>query len=65
MALAYFAYRHNLPLALRSAFYPLIGDRINGPIGHAVDIFGIVGTMFGPATSLGIGVMQINSGISF
>ena len=65
MALAYFAYRHNLPLALRSAFYPLIGDRINGPIGHAVDIFGIVGTMFGLATSLGIGVMQINSGISF
>lgn len=65
MALAYFAYRHNLPLALRSAFYPLIGDRINGPIGHAVDIFGIVGTLFGLATSLGIGVMQINSGISF
>lgn len=65
MALAYFAYRHNLPLALRSAFYPLIGDRINGPVGHAVDIFGIVGTMFGLATSLGIGVMQINSGISF
>lgn len=65
MALAYFAYRHNLPLALRSAFYPLIGDRINGPIGHAVDIFGIVGTMFGLATSLGIGVMQINSGISW
>ncbi|QKJ87072.1 BCCT family transporter [Paramixta manurensis] len=65
MALAYFAYRHNLPLALRSAFYPLIGERINGPIGHAVDIFGIVGTLFGLATSLGIGVMQINSGISF
>ena len=54
MALAYFAYRHNLPLALRSAFYPLIGDRINGPIGHAVDIFGIVGTMFGPRPALAL-----------
>ena len=47
MALAYFAYRHNLPLALRSALYPLIGKRINGPIGYAVDGFGIIATVFG------------------
>ncbi|MGO8462792.1 BCCT family transporter, partial [Rhizobium ruizarguesonis] len=46
MALAYFAFRHNLPLALRSALYPLIGKRINGPIGYTVDALGIVATVF-------------------
>lgn len=63
MALAYFAFRHNLPLTIRSALYPLIGDRIHGPIGHTVDIFAVLGTMFGVATSLGLGVLQINSGL--
>ncbi len=53
MILAYFAYRHGLPLTLRSALYPLIGERIYGPIGHAVDIFAIIGTVLGVATSLG------------
>ena len=47
MILAYFAYRHGLPLTLRSALYPLIGERIYGPIGHAVDIFAIIGTVLG------------------
>ncbi|SHI14983.1 BCCT family transporter [Ferrimonas marina] len=64
LILAFFAYRHGLPLTLRSALYPLIGDRIYGPIGHAVDIFAILGTVFGVATSLGYGVLQINSGLS-
>ncbi|MYN13080.1 BCCT family transporter [Pusillimonas sp. TS35] len=64
LTLAYFSYRHNLPLTLRSALYPLIGDRIHGPIGHAVDIFAIIGTVLGIATSLGLGVAQINSGLN-
>ena len=64
LILAYFAYRHNLPLTLRSALYPLIGDRIYGPIGHAVDIFAVIGTVLGVATSLGYGVLQINTGLN-
>ena len=64
MTLAYFAYRRNLPLALRSALYPLIGDRIYGPIGHAVDIMGVLGCVFGIATSLGLGVSQIAIGLN-
>lgn len=65
LSLAYFGFRHNLPLTIRSALYPLIGERIYGPIGHTVDIFAVVGTMFGIATSLGFGVLQINAGLSF
>ena len=49
---------------MRSALYPLIGDRIYGPIGHAVDIFAVIGTVLGVATSLGYGVMQINTGFN-
>lgn len=55
LVLAFFCFRHGLPLTLRSALYPLIGERIYGPIGHAVDIFAIIGTVFGVATSLGLG----------
>lgn len=65
LSLAYFSFRHNLPLTIRSAFYPLIGDRIHGPIGHAVDTFAVLGTIFGVATSLGFGVIQINSGLNY
>lgn len=65
MALAYFSYRHRLPLAIRSALYPLLGKRIYGPIGHAVDITAVVSTVFGIATSLGIGVMQLNYGLNY
>jgi choline/glycine/proline betaine transport protein len=65
LSLAYFSFRHGLPLALRSALYPLIGERVHGPIGHAVDIFAVLGTMFGVATSLGLGVMQVNSGLHY
>jgi choline/glycine/proline betaine transport protein len=65
LSLAYFAFRHDLPLTIRSSLYPLIGDRIYGPIGHAVDIFAVLGTIFGVATSLGFGVIQINSGLEY
>lgn len=64
LILAYFSYRHGLPLTLRSALYPLIGERIHGPMGHAVDIFAIIGTVLGVATSLGFGVAQINTGLN-
>ncbi|HEY7884580.1 MAG TPA: BCCT family transporter, partial [Cellvibrionaceae bacterium] len=65
LVLAYFAFRHGLPLSIRSALYPLIGDKIYGPIGHAVDVFAILGTMFGIATTLGLSVAQINAGINY
>lgn len=64
LALAYFAFRRGLPLTLRSGLFPLIGNRIHGPIGHAIDIFAVLGTMFGVATSLGFGVLQVNAGFS-
>lgn len=65
LALAYFAFRHGLPLSIRSALYPLIGERIYGPIGHAVDVFAILGTLFGLATTLGLSVTQINAGLNY
>lgn len=64
LALAYFSFRHGLPLSIRSAFHPLIGERIHGPIGQAIDIFAVLGTIFGVATSLGLGVLQINAGLA-
>ncbi|MBN8432292.1 choline BCCT transporter BetT [Microbulbifer salipaludis] len=64
LILAYFSYRHKLPLTLRSALYPMFGERIYGPIGHTVDVFAIVGTVCGVATTLGYGVLQINSGLN-
>ena len=65
MVLAYFSYRHNLPLTLRSAFYPLIGDRIYGPIGASVDVFAVICTTCGLSVSLGLGVLQINTGLNY
>ncbi len=64
MALAFFAYRLNLPLAVRSALFPLIGKRVDGPIGHATDTAAVLGTIFGVATSLGIGVVSLNAGLN-
>lgn len=64
MAFGYYAYRLNMPLAIRSALYPLIGKRIHGPIGDAVDIAAVLGTIFGIAASLGIGVVQLNYGLT-
>ena len=65
LSLAYFAYNRDLPLTIRSAFYPLLGDRIHGPIGTTIDILAVVATLFGVATSLGLGVSQISAGLSF
>lgn len=64
LSLAYFGYRRGLPLTIRSSLYPILGERIHGPIGHAVDILAVVSTMFGVATSLGVGVMQVNAGLN-
>jgi len=64
LALAYFAYRRHLPLAVHSALHPIFGDRINGPLGHAVDTAAVLGTVFGVATSLGIGVVFLNIGLN-
>jgi choline/carnitine/betaine transport len=64
LGLAYFAYREGLPLALRSVLYPMIGNRIYGPIGHTVDIIGAAVTAFGVSQSLGMGVEQINTGLN-
>lgn len=65
VVLAYFCYRKDLPLLPRSTFYPFIGERIYGRIGDAVDTFAIIGTMFGVATSLGLGVTQVNAGLNY
>jgi choline/glycine/proline betaine transport protein len=65
LVLAYFSYRHNLPLTLRSALYPLIGDKIYQWPGHLVDIFAVVSTVFGVATSLGLGASQVNAGFNY
>ena len=63
MSLAFFSYRHGMPLAIRSSLYPLFGKRINGVLGDAVDIAAVLGTVFGVATSLGIGIIQLNYGL--
>ena len=63
LGIGYFHYRHGLPLAPRSLLYPLLGNRIHGWIGHLTDAFCVVGTLLGVATSLGLGAMQINSGL--
>ncbi len=65
LVLAYFSFRHGLPLSVRSALYPLIGDRIHGRIGHTVDTIAVLGTIFGVATSLGLGVLQVNAGLNY
>ncbi len=65
LVLGYFAFRHGLPLSMRSALYPIIGDRIYGPIGHTVDVIAILGTLFGIATTLGLSVTQINAGMHY
>lgn len=65
LILAFFSFRHDLPLTLRSALYPIIGDKIYGIAGDAIDIFAIIGTVSGVATALGLGVMQVNSGLNY
>jgi len=65
LSLAYFSFRYNLPLTIRSGLYPLFGERIKGSIGNIVDVFAIVSTVFGIATSLGLGVLQIDAGLGY
>lgn len=65
LCLAYFCYRRGLPLTVRSGLYPLLGDKIYGPIGHAVDFLAIFSTLFGTATTLGLGVSQMNAGLNY
>ncbi len=66
LGLAYMTYRKGRPLAVRWLLEPLLGRaRIEGPIGHAIDVVAIVGTLFGVATSLGFGINQVSAGLSF
>jgi choline/glycine/proline betaine transport protein len=65
LALAYFQFRKGLPFLISSAFYPLLGDRIYGPIGKAIDILSVFATVFGVATSLGLGSSQIATGLQY
>ncbi|MBD1382704.1 BCCT family transporter [Bacillus sp. IB182487] len=63
LILAYFQYRKNRPALLSSTLYPLIGERVNGPIGKTIDIMTILASVFGVTTSLGLGTMQITGGL--
>src|ERR687898_740486 len=63
LALAYFVFRKGMPNLISTAFYPLLGDRVYGPIGKTIDILAIFATLFGSATSLGLGALQINQGL--
>lgn len=65
LCLAYFSYRKGLPLSVRSTMYPLLGNRIYGPLGHAIDLLAIFSTVFGIATSLGLGASQMNGGLNY
>lgn len=63
LVLAYFCYRWNLPLTIRSALQPLLGKRVEGGLGDAVDVLAVFGTVFGIATTLGLGVQQMDAGL--
>ena len=64
LAFAYFMYKRNLPPRVSSIFHPLLGDRIHGGLGALIDTTAVVGTMFGVAVSVGLGTLQINSGLA-
>lgn len=64
LALAYFAYRKGMPMRMRSAFYPIFGEKVNGPVGHVIDIFTVLGTAFGVAVTLGLAGSQVNAGLT-
>jgi choline/glycine/proline betaine transport protein len=65
LGLAFFSFNRGLPLTFRSIFWPLLGDRIYGWPGHVIDIVSVFATLFGLATSLGLGVAQVNTGLSY
>jgi choline/glycine/proline betaine transport protein len=64
MAMGYFAYRWGTPLSIRAALYPLLGKRVRGGLGDTIDIITLVGTVFGVATAMGIGVVLLNVGFA-
>src|SRR5690606_28199135 len=64
ISMGYYAYRWGMPLSIRAALYPLLGKRVKGPIGHGISILALVGTVFGVATTMGIGVVLLNVGFS-
>lgn len=64
MAMGYFAYRWGMPLSIRAALYPLLGKRVRGPLGDGISIIALVGTVFGVATSMGIGVVLLSVGFA-
>lgn len=65
LSLSFFAFNKGLPMSIRTAFYPLLGDRIYGWSGNVIDILATVATLFGVATSLGLGVQQVNAGLDY
>lgn len=65
LALAFFAFNRDLPLSFRSVFYPILGDRINGWIGDVIDVLAVLATLFGLATSLGLGAAQAGAGMEY
>ncbi|HET7615955.1 MAG TPA: BCCT family transporter [Bacillales bacterium] len=65
LALAYFKFRKGAPGVISATFYPLLGDRVKGPLGKTIDVIAVFATVFGVATSLGLGAIQINGGLSF
>jgi BCCT family betaine/carnitine transporter len=65
LALAFFCYNKGLPMTIRSAFYPLLGDKCWGPAGHLIDILAVLATIFGLATSLGLGAQQASGGLNY
>lgn len=65
LSLAYFKFRKNAPGTISATFYPLIGERVKGPIGKTIDIIAVFATVFGVATSLGLGAIQINGGLTY
>jgi choline/glycine/proline betaine transport protein len=65
LALAFFAYNRDMPLTIRSVFYPVLGDRVYGWIGDLIDILAVIATLFGLATSLGLGVKQVSAGLNY
>ena len=65
LALAFFSYNRGLPLTIRSAFYPILGDRVRGWWGHIIDVLAVLATLFGLATSLGLGTTQALAGFNF
>ncbi|MEJ2323000.1 MAG: BCCT family transporter, partial [Gammaproteobacteria bacterium] len=64
LGLAFFAYNRGLPLTIRSVFYPLLGNRIYGFWGNLIDVLSVLATLVGLATSLGLGVQQVNAGLN-